>query len=368
MDDSSAFKNFINESVAKKISKGISAQYPDFNSKKFLTLVKDLKPLELKARVLLITKHLHLNLPTDYKKSLDILMSAMKEEEMSGFELWPFSEYISQFGLDHFDESMKAMYELTQRFTAEFAIRPFLLKNHTKVLKYFKKWTKDRNVHIRRWVSEGSRPLLPWGQRIPLFVMDPTHTLILLDDLRFDEELYVRKSVANHLNDISKNHPQVVIDVLRMWEKSVPEKHVDKLNWIKRHALRTLIKKGHKGALKLMGVEEGAKVKFSKLAPDKKKYKLNDSLKFSFFVKSESKKKQKLIVDYSIDFIKSNGKLGKKIFKLKTFELEAGEMIELKKAHSLKPITTMKYYSGTHHLTIQINGETMGTFEFYLEV
>lgn len=368
MDNPNAFKNKINEEVARKIATGISRQYPSFNSKKFLLLLKELDDLELKARVLLITRHLKLNLVQDYPEAVTILMKVMEESDLQGFELWPFSEYISQFGLEHFDLSMKAMYQLTQKFTSEFAVRPFLLKNHKRVLKYFDKWAKDKNVHIRRWVSEGSRPLLPWGQTIPLFIMDPTHTLLLLDKLKFDQELYVRKSVANHLNDISKNHPQVVIDVLRLWEKDVPSEHIDKILWIKRHALRTLIKKGHSGALKLMGVQGKAKVAIKKLACLKDSYELHDELIFSFDIESKAKTSQKLIIDYIIDFVKANGKLGKKVYKLKTLELAAGEKVVINKKHSLRPITTMKYYSGTHHLLIQINGEMMGQITFYLEV
>ena len=368
MDKPSAFKNFINEFVVKKIATAIKNVHPEFNAQKFIKVKDRLQPLELKARVLLITKELESHLPDSYPESLKILVKAMETSELKGFELWPFSEYISQFGLDHFDESMKAMYILTQKFTSEFAVRPFLLKNHTRVLKYFSKYASDKNVHVRRWVSEGSRPLLPWGQKIPLFVMDPTHTLLLLDKLKFDEELYVRKSVANHLNDISKNHPQVVIDILRMWEKDAPVIHLEKLQWIKRHALRTLIKKGHAGALKLMGVSGKASVEVKNFSLNKKRFKLHDTLNFSLEIQSESKKTQKLIVDYGIDFIKSNGKLGRKIFKLKTFEIRPGENVALSKKHSLKPITTMKYYSGTHHLSIQINGEIMGELTFFLEI
>lgn len=363
-ENENAFKNLINESVAKQIATAITKADPKFNSKKFLKLTDELKSLELKDRVKLITKHLHANLPYDYPTSLKIIMTAMEKSTLSGFSLWPFSEFISQFGLDHFDESMKAMYELTQRFTAEFAIRPYLLKDHKKVLKQFEKWTADKNVHIRRWISEGSRPLLPWGQKIPLFVMDPTHTLILLDKLKLDDELYVRKSVANHLNDISKNHPQVVIDVLRLWQKGASESDLVKLNWITRHALRTLIKKGHAGALKLMGVDGKASVKISDITLNKKKFKLNDSLEFSFHLKSTGKSSQKIIVDYAIDFMKANGKKGKKVFKLKTINLEPKEEITLKKKHSLKPITTMKYYPGVHHLYLQVNGHIVSEISF----
>ena len=367
-DNPNAFKNFINKEVTKRLATAIQGQYPSFNTKRFLQLNRELDQLELKQRVKLVTHHLKLNLELPYPESLNILVNAMEEGDLKGFELWPFSEFISQFGLDHFDLSLKALYQMTSRFTAEFAIRPYLLKDHKRVLKFFNKWVKDKNVHIRRWVSEGSRPLLPWGERLPLFVMDPTHTILLLDQLKFDEELYVRKSVANHLNDISKNHPQVVIDLIRLWEKDTPPVHQDKMNWIKRHALRTLIKKGDKRALKVMGVSDKTLASVKHLSTNKSLFNLHDDLVFSFRLESQGKKTQKMVVDYVIDFMKSSGKMGKKVYKLKTLELKPGEKIELKKKHSLKPITTMKYYSGTHHLMIQVNGEIMGQISFYLEV
>ena len=368
MENPNAFKNLINDAVVKKIASGILKVHPDFNKRRFLKLLIILPSLELKARVLLITTHLKTELPNNYVESLKILMKTMEIEDLRGFSLWPFSEYISQFGLDHFDESMRAMYIFTDRFTAEFAVRPFILKNHKKVLKYFEKWIKDKNVNIRRWVSEGSRPLLPWGQRIPLFVMDPTHTLHLLDKLRFDEELYVRKSVANHLNDISKNHPQVVIDVLRMWHKDLPQIHNDKIKWITRHALRTLIKKGHPGALKLMGVQGRAEIRLKNFKITNPHVRLNDKISFSFEINSKSNNTQKLIIDYSIDFVKANGKMGKKVFKLKTQQIAPGEDLLIEKKHWLKPITTMRFYSGLHHLCLQINGEVVHEATFTLEI
>jgi 3-methyladenine DNA glycosylase AlkC len=362
MDNPSALKHLINASVVKKISRAISRLDKTFESKAFLRLTSELETLELKQRVLLVAKHLEMNLKYPYPQALKLLMAAMEEGDLKGFELWPFSEFISQKGIDHFDLSMKAMYRLTQRFTAEFAVRPFLLQNHTKVLKYFSKWAVDKNVHVRRWVSEGSRPLLPWGQNIPLFIMDPTHTILLLDKLK------VRKSVANHLNDISKNHPQVVIDLIRIWSKDISPENSVKLEWIKKQALRTLIKKGHAGAMKLMGVSDKPLVRIKNLSSDRKTYKLNDIMSFSFSLESLARKDQKLIIDYAIDFVKANGKQSKKIFKLKSLELTSGEKLLIKKNHSLKPITTMMYYSGTHHLLIQINGKVMGQISFFLEI
>lgn len=368
MDNDSAFKNFINKTVVETIGHEITEVYPKFPLKDFLKVSHKLAPLELKARVLAITAELKKNLPDSYPEAVAILVKVIRRDKLSGFSLWPFSEYISQFGLDHFDESMKAMYELTQKFTSEFAIRPFLLKNHAKVLRYFSKWASDKNVHVRRWVSEGSRPILPWGGKIPLFIMDPTHTLLLLDKLKFDEELYVRKSVANHLNDITKNHPQVVIDVLSMWQKSCPPKHQDKLDWIKKQALRTLIKKGDKKALAMMGVKGEAKIKTGELTLNQKRYLLGDKIEFTLTIKSTSPSKQKLVVDYGIDFVKAAGKKSTKIFKLKTFDLGPGESMVIKKSHSLKKITTMTFYPGLHHLMIQINGRKIAEKSFLFDV
>lgn len=368
MESDSAFKNFINKNVVDSIGREVQHIYPEFGFKEFVKVSDKLAPLELKARVLLITAELKKHLPDSYNEAVKILVKAMERDQLKGFELWPFSEYISQFGLEHFDESMKAMYVLTQKFTSEFAVRPFILKNHSKVLNYFKKWATDKNVHIRRWVSEGSRPILPWGGKIPLFIMDPTHTILLLDKLKFDEELYVRKSVANHLNDISKNHPHVVIDVLKMWQKSCPEKHQAKLDWIKRQALRTMIKKGDKKALEMMGVTGEAKVKISEIKLNKKKFKMGDKLEFSFDLTSTSKSKQKLVVDYAIDFVKAGGKKSAKVFKLKSFELGAKETLTIKKSHSLKAITTMKYYKGLHHIFIQVNGKKLAEASWQFDV
>ncbi|HXH73459.1 MAG TPA: hypothetical protein VNJ08_00740 [Bacteriovoracaceae bacterium] len=350
------------------MGKEILIFYPDFPYKTFIKLVDGLDDKELKARVLLITSELKKKLPTHYPDALAIIVKVIENGNLKGFALWPFSEYIGQFGLDHFDNSLKAMYILTQSFTSEFAIRPYLIKNPVRVMKYFQKWSTDKNTHVRRWVSEGSRPLLPWGERLPIFIMDPTPNLLLLDKLKFDPELYVRKSVANHLNDISKNQPLVVIKLLRMWEKDCPEEHLAKIKWIKSHALRTLIKKGHKDALEIMGVMGKAKVKISALMLNQKEYKLGDKLEFQVKLTSTSTKVQKIIIDYLIDFMKSNGTKSSKIFKFKTFELKAGESINLKKSHNLKPITTMTYYHGLHHLMIQVNGDVIAQADWRLSL
>jgi 3-methyladenine DNA glycosylase AlkC len=359
-ENESAFKNMINPAVVKKISKIFHEVYPEFNEKRFHKVSALLPDLELKQRVLAITDGLRAELPGKYQEDSKLIEKVLAKKKLSGFELWPISEYISQYGTDHFDESLELMYQLTQQFTSEFAVRAFLQKDPHRILKKFKSWVKDENVHVRRWISEGSRPLLPWAAKIHSFIKKP-ETLHLLEELKYDNELYVRKSVANHLNDISKHHPDLVVATLKEWVKQSPKLHLDNIHWIKKHALRTLIKKGHKNALGLMGANHKCDVVVNSLKFDKKKYVMGDYLEFEFNLESTSKKPQQLIVDYLVGFVKSNGTVVFKVFKLKNFELGPGEKIKIKKRHSLKKITTMTFYPGQHQLGIQVNGKVLMT-------
>lgn len=354
----SAFKNMINAKVVKKMGATFHVAYSPFDQKRFQRIIPKLDALELKARVLLLTEGLRAELPKKFLEDAKVLQKVLSQKKLSGFELWPVSEYISQFGTDHFEKSMGLMYEMTQAFTSEFAIRPFLQKNPEAILGMLEKWIEDENVHIRRWVSEGTRPLLPWGGKIQSFVKKPA-TLHLLEKLKYDEELYVRKSVANHLNDISKNHPELLVKTLKTWVKEAPQEHKSKIDWIKKQALRTLIKKGHIGALSLMGVTGEAKVNLKNLKLNQKNYKVGDTLAFDFSLESTSNKSQDLIVDYLINFVKVNGTRSAKVFKLKAMTLKAGEKVVLKKNHSLKKITTMRFFKGEHEVQIQINGKVI---------
>ncbi len=366
MSEESAFKNWINPQVVILLSDEIQAVYPGFNSKKFNLISQKLSDLELKARVRLIAQELKVFLPPQYTEALPIIIRVMERDKLKGFALWPFSEFIGAQGLNHFDESLNAMEILTQKFTAEFCVRPFFLKNPTRVLKAFSKYSKSTNHHVRRWVSEGSRPMLPWGEKIPLFVSDPQLTIPLLESLKYDDELYVRKSVANHLNDYSKHHPLVVIETLKRWMKECPQDHVENTAWITRHALRTLIKKGHPGALKLLGVNQKPLIEIKSFKLDQKKYCVGENINLSVTIRSQTNSKQKLVVDYIIHYMKANGSLSPKVYKWKTFEVKGKEVLPLKKRHSLKKISTLKFYPGAHKISLQINGSVCGTISWSL--
>lgn len=367
MDNPNALKHLIGPEVVSLISSEFALVYPSFNKSRFKKSTLSLKDLELKDRVLLVTASLKKELPESYPEALKLILKVIKKKKLSGFQLWPISEYIGQFGLEDFSASMNAMKELTQVFTSEFAIRPYLARDHKQVLSHFEEWIEHENEHVRRWISEGTRPFLPWAQRVKALNEDVGMSLKLLEKLKHDESLYVRKSVANHLNDISKKDPNLVVKTLSEWIKK-SKGHIEKIDWIRNHGLRTLIKKGHPGALKLIGVDTEAKIKISNFKIHQKNVKVGEAVSFEFILASSARHPQKLVVDYSVGFVKANGSEKGKVFKLKTFELEAGEEKMILKSHSMKKITTMTYHSGKHLISIQVNGKVLGQLSFNLKV
>ena len=367
-DNPSAFKHWFNEELVLRLSNSLKKAYPAFNAKKFNEVAKKLPAFEMKPRVHLIRDAMWAELPQDYLKALPILLKSAELGNLKGFDLWPFTEFIQQHGLDHVEESLNALYVLTSKFTAEFAVRPFLVKHPKKTFSTLKKWTADKNEHIRRWASEGTRPRLPWGMKLHASIVDPTPGLEILEKIKFDDSLYVRKSIANHLNDIAKDHPDLVIETLKAWQKKVTAKDKAKLDWITKQALRTLIKQGYPKALEVMGFGGKAEVKLGELKLNKKKFTEKDILTFELEMISKSAKAQTLAIDYIIHYQKAGNKLSPKVFKLKVLELKPKEAFILKKNHSLKPVTTRKHYAGLHKLEIQINGKVLATAEWHLSL
>lgn len=365
-DNPDAFKHWFNEALVTRISNSLKKAYPEFNAKSFLKVVPKLAALEMKPRVHFIRDAMFAELPQDYLKALSILLKSAEVGNLKGFELWPYTEFIQHHGIKHVDESLEALYVLTSKFTAEFAVRPFLVGHPKKTFARLKKWASDDNEHIRRWASEGTRPRLPWGMKLHASIVDPKPGLEILEKIKFDDSLYVRKSIANHLNDITKDHPDLVIATLKAWQKKVTAKDKAKLEWIQKQALRTLIKKGYKPALDVMGFGAKAEVKLGELKLNKKKFSEKDILVFELELVSKCAKPQVLAVDYIIHYQKANQKSSPKVFKLKVFELKPKEVFTLKKNHSLKPVTTRRHYAGLHRLEIQVNGKVLASADWQL--
>ncbi len=359
------FKNIFNEDAVKKISKEIKQVYKPFNTLGFeKEVLKTLNDLELKDRVRLISSTLKDHLTNDYKKNIKILTSILSDENLherkewdgknekgiSGFITWPLTQYIEDNGLEDLKTSMDGLYQMTKRFTAEFAIRPFLEKYGEEVYtKYLNLWVKDKSRHVRRLVSEGTRPNLPWGSKVSWISENPKFNIYLLEKLKNDTEEYVRRSVANHLNDISRIDKKLLLGTISKWDLECPE-----TKWIIRHATRSLLKAGEPRALRLNGYDTNPKVKLSKFKLGPKKIKEGESFKFKFEIENTSNKGLSLLMDYIIHYPKKNGKLSPKAFRLKSLKLKKGERITIEKEVVFKKVTTRVHYTGHHIFELKI--------------
>lgn len=371
------FKNLFSSELIIGIGEQVAKAWPQFDSSSFVSAASEnLADLELKQRSAQITDALTTYLPNDYKKSAAILLASLAPAEdcdvgsenvhkngLSGWAVMPLTHYVGRNGLKHFDLSMTLLKEMTKRSTAEFDIRYFLLDSPQRVLSVLQEWTQDPNQHVRRLVSEGTRPRLPWAMRLPVFIEDPSPLIPLLDALKDDEEEYVRRSVANNLNDIAKNHPELVARIAGEWLKGASKNR----QRLVRHACRTLIKQGHKATLAALGYHTPS-VKLNHLKILTPKVLFGNALLFELSLASTSKKSQPLIIDYAIYHRKANGTTSAKVFKWKTTTLAPLETHTSARKHPMRKITTRVYYPGTHHLEILVNGVSLGSRDFHLDM
>jgi len=364
----SELKLHLNMTVACNLATELSEHYPAFDTDSFLAQVGEkLDTLELKARSAWVAEALHAHLPTDYPEAVKILEAILgdplQEDDSvtDGFyRLMPIAHFVEVYGLEHVDESVHAMYEITKRFSSEFAIRPYLERYPEHMLAILHEWTLDPNEHVRRLVSEGTRPRLPWAGRLYQFIDDPTPTLALLEKLKDDSSLYVRRSVANHLNDIGKDHPELLLDTVERWRVNADANRL----WVIKHALRSLIKAGNVRALAVLGYAAPQVRLIDFTASDE--VVMPDVLAFSCTLRSTAPQDQELMIDYLVHFMKANGKTAPKVFKLTQKTLAAGEQITIQKSHLIKPITTRVYYAGPHRVEVQVNGQVLGGADFDL--
>jgi len=374
------FKNLFNRPLINALGKHLKKRYPAFDKTGFIRMAsRRLEDLELKQRSMQITDALERYLPEDFLQAQDILLAAlhpqddvdlrelkMDEQGVRGWAVMPMADYIARRGLDHFDASMEALRQMTCRFTAEFAVRHFIRADLPAALRHIRRWAKSPNYHVRRLASEGSRPRLPWGQQLPELIADPRPMLPVLTILRDDPSDYVRRSVANHLNDIAKDHPQLLTEVVQEWYADGSAERQRML----RHACRTLIKKGDAGILSALGYTSAKNLHktlhLQQFAIEHDRPRIGEHLAMNMVLRSNHHKPQTLVVDYTIYFRRANGEFSTKVFKWKNCRLLPGETLVLAKRHSLKKITTRVYYPGAHKVAVQINGVLMQTINFDL--
>ncbi|NMX70417.1 DNA alkylation repair protein [Pseudomonas sp. WS 5111] len=356
-----ALKEIFNLERLQHIADEMSAVYPSFDAKGFLKhAIGDLDGLSVMQRMARVSESLHAVMPLDYPQTLEHLY-ALAPRLNSGFVSLFLGHYVASYGLDDFQRSMGALKYFTTFGSAEFAVRAFLLKDFERTLAVMQQWSLDDNEHVRRLASEGSRPRLPWSFRLAQVQADPRLCASFLENLKADSSLYVRKSVANHLNDITKDHPDWVLQVIESWSLDNPH-----TAWIARHALRSLIKQGNTRALTIIGAGARAEVKIHQFKVEPAVIRLGERINLSFTLESLASAPQKLVVDYAIDYVKSAGHSAAKVFKLKAFTLGAGERHTVLRGQHIRDMTTRKHYPGQHTVHVLVNGERLGSTGFEL--
>lgn len=342
----------------------------DLDKSKFLSLVIDehWEERELKDRMRHLTIVLHQFMPTDFVKASQIILQLVKvlqksEHKGQALAYMFLPDYIEKYGLDNFTQAMKTMEVVTQFTSCEFAIRPFIIKYPTQTIKQLISWSTHQNLHVRRLASEGCRPRLPWAMALPILKKDPAPILPILEKLKNDDSLYVRRSVANNLNDISKDNPTIVLQLAQQWIGKNKE-----TDWVVKHACRTLLKQGNQTALTLFGygaLNDVTIENFQVLTPI---VKVGDSLKFSFQLVNKQAVAVKIRLEYGLYYKKANGSLSKKVFKISEKSYPKNSTTLVVKRQSFKIITTRKFYAGIHKVAIIMNGKEFDAVDFELVV
>jgi 3-methyladenine DNA glycosylase AlkC len=355
-----ALKHFFDAALIRSIAASLRAAYPALRTRAFVAECLDgLDDLELIARGGHVADVMRRHLPERFPAAAEILVASLGPEldrtEGSGlapFRYLPHVTFVGRYGLADFEPSMRAQYEMTKRFSAEWSIRGFLIEHPARTHARLRLWASDRSVHVRRLVSEGTRPRLPWAPRLRAYQDDPAPVIELLELLKDDPERYVQRSVANNLNDIAKDHPDLAVDICRRWSADGPPSR----RWIVGHALRSLVKAGHGGALATLGYGAAPAVA---VAVDRlpRRVRLGETLRFSFEVASTSTRDQELLVDYVVHFVKASGAHSPKVFKLRRVALAPGERARLEGRVSFAAMTTRTPRPGRHRIEALVNGQ-----------
>ncbi len=345
-------KNLYSEKLIESLCHSVQLVYRKFDSKQFTTDIfnHEWDNKELKNRMNHISVNLQKYLPESYIESINILKSV--SSNFDGFQYMFFPGFVELYGLEHYKESIIALEHFTEYSSSEFAVRPFIKKYPKQMMTQMESWATSKNHHIRRLASEGCRPRLPWAMALPEYKENPKPVLKVLGKLKNDESEYVRKSVANNLNDISKDNPETVIALSAKWLGA--SNNTDK---IIKHACRTLLKQGNVQILSMFGYQPPNHIQISNFKAQSK-VNIGESFEFSVKLKTSKKSLGKLRIEYAIGFMKNNGKISRKVFKISESNFTGNEK-DITKKHSFKVISTRKYYTGNHDIAVIINGKEL---------
>lgn len=367
---SAALKDQFGPEVIAMLAQRIFEVFPAFPQRAFVAKARQgFEPLNLMARGRHLALALRQHLPQDLPAALDILrlslgpkLQSSAGNGMAPFFYLPHSAFVAEFGLDAFEPAMRLQYELTQRFTAEFCLRPFLARYPERTLERLRLWARDQSAHVRRLVSEGTRPLLPWAPRLTQLQAHQQAVLDLLEMLQDDPEEYVRRSVANHLNDLGKDQPELLRRIAARWlEGASAERQA-----LVRHALRSLVKHGDREALQLLGYGRAAQVAIEAVDISPRRAQVGERVSVSLSLRNSRRTPQNLLVDLRVAFVKAKGETRPKVFKLRSLTLAPGATARLQKSISLAQHTTRTHYAGRHELELLVNGTARPLGHFVL--
>lgn len=367
--ESTAFKDvFFKPAFIKELGAALATALPEFDKRAFEKKVfdKDWGKKELKQRTRHIVHVLHELLPGHFPDAVQVIVATIKHlreqkiKEVS-FGYISLAEYIEVYGPAYFKESVQAMEYITQFMSCEFAVRPFIVQYGDRMMQQMLKWSTHKEAKVRRLASEGCRPRLPWAMALPEFKKDPAAILPILENLKADKDIWVKKSVANNLNDISKDNPALAMTIFKKWVG----KNAD-TDWVVKHAARTLLKQGNKEAMALFGLKKDKSVVVTNMQVHTPVVKMGKELVFSFDIRNHGKQSRLIRVEYGMHYLRANGSHSKKVFKISEREYAGGTVLTINRKQSFRPITTRVYYPGLHKVSIIINGHETGVAEFEL--
>jgi 3-methyladenine DNA glycosylase AlkC len=366
-----SLKTFFSTALVRRLAGDISRVHPGFPVRAFTNdACRGLDELELLDRGRHIAAALGAHLPPSYPDAIGIVLQSLGPElatdesigvGMAPFFYLPHTLFVAQRGLEHFDLSMRAQYELTKRCSAESSVRPYIARDPERALAFLQSWATDQNPHVRRLVSEGTRLRLPWAGRVGWLDQNPERVLALLEVLKDDASTMVRRSVANNLNDLGKVRPDLLIRTARAWlEDASPERRT-----LIEHALRGAVKRGETDALRLLGYGQAPRVSVEAVAFTPRRVRIGGRVTMKFGLKSTSARQQHLLVDVAVHFVKARGAGAPKVFKLGRIALGPRELVELNTSFSLAVHTTRVPRPGRHAVDVIVNGRKMraGAFD-----
>jgi len=372
-----ALKDMFNKEFFDRFTNDLKLVIKDFNIRKFISQImdKEWEKKEFKQRCCFITTVLKNHLPTDYKDAIAKILELLDhlkdvhnfseiDDTTFGLSLeygWVLDNFVEQYGLDDYETSIKAIEKITQFTSCEFAVRPFIIKYPKEMMKQMLLWSKHEHWGVRRLSSEGCRPRLPWAMALPALKQNPAPIIPILENLKNDISRFVRLSVANNLNDIAKDNPETVINLVKKWQGKS-----ENVNWVIKHGSRTLLKQGNAEAMEIFGFGTVKNITIKDFKISTPKVKIGESLEFGFKLMNNSPRKAKVRLEYGIYYQKANKTLSKKVCKISEKEYAENSTTDITRKHSFRAVTTRVLHSGLHQVSIIINGKEFDKYDFEL--